>query len=137
MKAVIHTYLPRRKVNDRRTKDITQSEVLSTIRAMGLDVKRTPEGEYRINLKGGKEKSAAYTEDPQDAIGTARAMAEWEKSHRKMKDASNYAAWAKAHGAHDNPKTMKEIQHNANLLKQFYAENPKAFKRDMSGAAQS
>ena len=30
--------------------------------------------EYRVNLKGGREETAYYTDDLQDAVGTAIAM---------------------------------------------------------------
>lgn len=34
--------------------------------------------EYRVNYKGGEEKSAYYTGDAIDAIGTALQMREWQ-----------------------------------------------------------
>lgn len=35
------------------------------------------DGEYRVNKKGGREATAAYTSDLTDAVGTGIAM--WEK----------------------------------------------------------
>jgi hypothetical protein len=48
-------------------------------RTFNLDATYRPEyAEYRVNLRpeqGGNEATAYYTQDPQDAIATAKAMA--------------------------------------------------------------
>lgn len=51
----------------------TVSEAFDQIRATGAKVTRK-DGEFRVNVPGGKEGSAYYTEDPKDAIETAKAM---------------------------------------------------------------
>lgn len=53
---------------------MTQKEVLKLVRATGATVSRTEFGEYRVNIKGGNEATAYYTNDGQDAIDTAWAM---------------------------------------------------------------
>jgi NACalpha-BTF3-like transcription factor len=49
------------------------NRVKQTIRALGLTVTRV-DGEWRVNYQGGKEATAYYTDDPQAALDTARAM---------------------------------------------------------------
>jgi len=41
---------------------------------LGLTLKKTEYDEYRVNFKGGREATAYYTNDLQDAIDTAAAM---------------------------------------------------------------
>jgi hypothetical protein len=45
------------------------------IKAVGMDVWKSEDGEYRVNIPGKDDRTAYYTDDKQDAIGTARAMA--------------------------------------------------------------
>lgn len=53
-------------------------------REVGCSLKSTEFGEYRVNLSGGKEATAYYTTDIDDAVGTARAMAAWkDRAERK------------------------------------------------------
>ncbi len=40
----------------------------------GMVVRLTEDNEYRVNFKAGKEATAYYTDDADDALGTARAM---------------------------------------------------------------
>lgn len=55
---------------------MTRSEVLRTIRATGCTARwESSTLEYRINVRGGTEHTAYYTDDPFDAIGTAEHMA--------------------------------------------------------------
>lgn len=54
---------------------MTDKQTLSYIRALGLSVRKTPEGEYRINTRCAGEGTAYYTDDRDDAIDTARQMA--------------------------------------------------------------
>ena len=49
-------------------------ETILAVRAAGCSCSRTREDEYRVNLKGGDEATAYYTQDAEDAIDTARAM---------------------------------------------------------------
>lgn len=52
---------------------ITQKQAIHHIRSMGASIKIS-EGEYRINIPKGNEATAYYTDDPEDAINTARHM---------------------------------------------------------------
>jgi hypothetical protein len=52
---------------------MTSKEVEQAIRAIGLAVTRV-DGKWRINYRGGKEATAYYTTDDDDALGMARAM---------------------------------------------------------------
>ncbi len=53
---------------------VTQKEAMKALKNVGIVLKRTEYGEYRVNFKGGKEASAYYTDDLQDAIDTGMAM---------------------------------------------------------------
>ena len=52
---------------------MTSKEVEQAIRALGLAVTRV-NGKWRINYRGGKEATAYYTTNDDDALGMARAM---------------------------------------------------------------
>lgn len=52
-----------------------QADAKATLRELGLVLKKTDYGEWRVNFKGGPEKTAYYTSDLADAVGTGRAMA--------------------------------------------------------------
>lgn len=54
---------------------VTQKAAIFAIRAMGLSV-RVDAGEYRVNYRNGTEASAYYTDDAEDAVATARSMAD-------------------------------------------------------------
>jgi len=48
----------------------------ATLRALGLTLRRTGYGpELRVNFRGGREATACYTDDLDDALGTGREMA--------------------------------------------------------------
>ncbi|HTD44697.1 MAG TPA: hypothetical protein VK687_10970 [Bryobacteraceae bacterium] len=49
---------------------MTSKEVEQAIRALGLAVTRV-DGKWRINYRGGKEATAYYTTDDDDALGMA------------------------------------------------------------------
>ena len=55
---------------------MTWDEVKKEAKALGMEIKWDYNGyeEYRVNFKGGKEATAYYTVDLEDAINTARAM---------------------------------------------------------------
>ena len=53
---------------------MTFPQVKEQIRGLGMTVRKTPEGEYRVNFSGGSEATAYYTSDPQDVVDTATAM---------------------------------------------------------------
>ena len=50
--------------------NMTSKEVEQAIRALGLAVTRV-DGKWRINYRGGKEATAYYTTDDDDALGMA------------------------------------------------------------------
>jgi len=56
----------------------TVKQTIDAVRALGLTCTRTSFGEYRINFPAprGDEATAYYTEDADDAIGTAMSMAQ-------------------------------------------------------------
>ncbi len=58
----------------RRQKYLNRTQAVKAIRAMGMNVK-VVDGEFRVNYPKGAESTAYYTDDPEDAVGTARVMA--------------------------------------------------------------
>lgn len=55
---------------------MTFKEAQATCRAFGHTLTRRPDGEYRLNVRGGTEATAYYTTDLDDACGTARMEAQ-------------------------------------------------------------
>lgn len=54
---------------------MTKKEVKAAIKAAGATAKWDAElGEWRVNVPGGSERTAYYTPDDDDAIGTAKLM---------------------------------------------------------------
>lgn len=57
-----------------------QKETFTAIRALGLTVRKTEHGEYRVTVKTSNralaERLAYYASDLSDALSTARAMSE-------------------------------------------------------------
>jgi hypothetical protein len=53
--------------------NMTSKETEQAIRALGLAVTKV-DGKWRINYRGGKEATAYYTTDDDDAMGMATAM---------------------------------------------------------------
>jgi hypothetical protein len=43
---------------------------------LGVTIRKKDTGEYRVNFVGGREETAYYSEDLDDAYGTGQAMAE-------------------------------------------------------------
>lgn len=62
----------------------TQKQCIALIRHLGATVK-VSEGEYRVNVPGGTEATAYYTDDPNDAILTAKHMMTRYHQSRKPK----------------------------------------------------
>jgi len=58
---------------DTDSKDLARAKAVLT--PLGIEITRTEYDEYRVNFKGGKEATAYYTDDIDDAIGTGKAMA--------------------------------------------------------------
>lgn len=64
---------------------VTQKQAVSLIRKLGASV-RVSDGEYRVNVPKGTEGTAYYTDDPHDAIHTAKLMmARYHELQRKPK----------------------------------------------------
>jgi hypothetical protein len=57
----------------------TVRETVAAIRATGATVSCRG-GEWRVNVPDGTEATAYYTDDAEDALGTARVMMEWHRS---------------------------------------------------------
>jgi hypothetical protein len=49
--------------------------VKAELQALGLVIRKTEYGEYRVNFKGGHEATAYYTTDLADALDTGRTIA--------------------------------------------------------------
>lgn len=54
--------------------EMTDRELRIAVHALGMNIQKR-DGEYRINWPGADEDQAYYTDDRQDALDTARAMA--------------------------------------------------------------
>lgn len=65
----------------RAKRDDTFKAVQASVRAMGLTVRKR-EGEFRVNYANGREETAYYTNDAEDAVNTARAMRDF--AERKL-----------------------------------------------------
>jgi hypothetical protein len=52
---------------------MTDKELFAKVRALGLRITKR-DGEYRVAFPGGREASAYYTNDKDDALGTAHLM---------------------------------------------------------------
>lgn len=55
-------------------KKLTLAAVRRQLAMVGVTIGHTDWDEYRVNLKGGKEKTAYYTTDLQDALDTGMDM---------------------------------------------------------------
>jgi hypothetical protein len=53
---------------------IGEARTILARETLGTVVISSKDGEYRVNLKGGREATAAYTSDLTDAVGTGIAM---------------------------------------------------------------
>jgi hypothetical protein len=56
---------------------MTFNEARIIIRELGMTISRRPDGEYRVNYRGACEPTAYYTQDLDDAVGTAKEMHRW------------------------------------------------------------
>jgi hypothetical protein len=77
------------------TKKTTVSDTKAAIRATGAGVKYQ-DGEWQVNVPRGTEATAYYTNDPEDATATARAM--MSRAGTTARAARAHAARAKAEG---------------------------------------
>lgn len=59
-------------------KRVTLADAKSILRNYGMTVNKTVHGEYRVNFRGGSERTAVYENYIEDAINTGIAMAEYE-----------------------------------------------------------
>ena len=70
---------------------MTIQQTLKAIRDTGCTAKWNADlKEYRVNLKGGSEATAYYTEDAEDAVNTARAMNAYAEELNSKSDAINH-----------------------------------------------
>lgn len=53
---------------------LTMKVVGAALRAIGVTMRKTEYGEYRVNFRGGTEATACYTDDLRDALDTGIAM---------------------------------------------------------------
>ena len=53
---------------------MTDKGLYAALRNLGLVCRKTEDGEYRVNFRGGTEATAYYTNDRVDALETGRAM---------------------------------------------------------------
>lgn len=75
---------------------MTRKEARAYITALGLHYSYDPETqEYRIAPKKFSEAQACYTNDLEDAIGTARHMAAWVKAKEARTQANAFKQVAK------------------------------------------
>lgn len=51
-----------------------QADTFRAIKSLGMTVRKTEYDEFRVNIKGGTEATAYYTNDLDDALATARQM---------------------------------------------------------------
>lgn len=58
-----------------QAKKLTLKEAQKQAREIGMTIKKNEYDEYVVNFRGGKEATAGYQNDLEDALGTARAMA--------------------------------------------------------------
>lgn len=59
---------------------LTIAQAQAEARALGMTLRRTEAGDFRVNFKGAEEAGAYYTDDLADAVATAQAM------HRRGQD---------------------------------------------------
>jgi hypothetical protein len=57
---------------------MNMKQLFAKVRALGLTISCV-DGEYRIVMKGGTEAQAYYTNDREDALGTAQAIAQTQR----------------------------------------------------------
>lgn len=53
----------------------TLTNIRVALAAMGIVIKKTSEGDYRVNFRNGDEATAYYTNDLDDAFNTGKVMA--------------------------------------------------------------
>jgi hypothetical protein len=58
---------------------LNAQEVKARLAKYGMTIRKNMDGEYRVNFRDGKEATAYYTNDLQDAIYTAIHMAKYRK----------------------------------------------------------
>jgi len=78
---------------------MTLRDAQAHARKMGMVIKTTPEGEYRVNYKKGKEATAYYATELDDAVATAEDMAKRANTHTEntMAKRNPYTAVGSAH----------------------------------------
>ncbi len=71
-----------------KMREPTVNEAFDQIRATGAKVTRK-DGEFRVNVPGGTEGTAYYTDDAKDAIGTAKVMMSAHGQNKKFSEAGS------------------------------------------------
>lgn len=56
-------------------KCVTVAQVRDELAKLGISFRRTQFGEFRVNFAGGREATAYYTNDLDDALATGRKLA--------------------------------------------------------------
>lgn len=59
----------------------TIKEAKRELASIAITLTKDDEGEFRVNFRGGKEATAYYTNDLDDAIGTGKELAKWKAAH--------------------------------------------------------
>lgn len=63
---------------------MNQKDAIKDLAKVGMSLKRSYGGEYRVNHHKGKEETAYYTDDLQDAHSTGHHMAGYRNGHDKQ-----------------------------------------------------
>ena len=74
MHAIAHAYATKALHGAATARKITIEEARFYFRALGMSLRKTEFGEFRINFRHGAESTAAYEDDLPAAIGTGLAM---------------------------------------------------------------
>jgi hypothetical protein len=74
------------------TKRLTLEAVKRELDGLGIVIRRSVGGEFRVNLRGGSESTAYYATDLQDALGTGKAMAQpCMRAQAEMRQTAEYS----------------------------------------------
>lgn len=78
---------------------MTVAQARMLLDSIGVSIRRTPYGEYRVNYKGGTEATAYYATDLKDAVETGIVMARQRRNPRLRKH-EGYGGKRKHHELH-------------------------------------
>ena len=91
--------------------------VAAELRALGITLESRP-GEYRVNFRNGKEDTACYTEDLQEALVTGRAMAAMTASDQPAQTSPGVSGRRRRRPRRMTPKAQRRRmirQHNRRM----------------------